>query len=106
MTGKIIVLILLFLLMALAAFAALVFIQVFQLSGGLRNPMLGLLVSFVFVIVGAFNGLIKVQGGWRRTLETLALKDLEGLRFLVAVVFIYLLSLFGLLMVQLLLRKC
>ncbi len=105
MTGKIIVPIISLLFMALAAFATLVFIQIFQLSGELRNLMVGLLVGFIFVVVGAFNSLIQVQGGWRRTLKTLVLKDLEGLRFLALVVFIYLLSLFGLLMAQLLLRK-
>lgn len=102
MTGKTIALIL---LVVLAAFTAFVFVQALQLSGELRNVLLGLLIGFIFVVIGAFKGLIKMQGGWQQALETLALKDLKDLWCLVAAIFVYLLSLFGLLMAQLLLQS-
>lgn len=95
----------LILLLALAAFTTFVFVQALQLSGGLRNLLLGLLIGFIFVVIGAFNGLIKMQGGLQQALETLALKDLKDLWCLVAAIFVYLLSLFGLLMAQLLLQS-
>lgn len=102
MTGKTIALIL---LLVLAVFTAFVFVQALQLSGGLRNFLVGLLIGFIFVVIGAFNGLIKMQGSWQQALETLTLKDLKDLWYLVAAIFVYLLSLFGLLMAQLLLRS-
>lgn len=102
MLGKTIALIL---LLVMVAFTAFVFVQALQLSGGLRNLLLGLLIGFIFVVIGAFNGLIKMQGGWQQALEALTLKGLKDLWYLVTAIFVYLLSLFGLLMAQLLLQS-